>query len=229
MAVFWCSANVYAIWIGWGAPWGDFMASPARAALIPLWCMGGLLTVFLTGRKRAVSPLSSPSSKNRYVRLTSASSNVGFRSLYDRIKIAIFGASWACFLVLLARMDRKGAFVFWSGWGEEWVRSVGLIVFVVGGTLRCLAIRTREAHEVRACLASTSVYRYIRHPEYLGILSLLLGLSLVFHSGIGLWVVVLWMGVTVLRIEREEKALTCLNPGYPSYQRQTYHLLFGIY
>ena len=53
-------------------------------------------------------------------------------------------------------------------------------------------------------LVTTGLYRYIRHPRYLGAINLSLGLSLLFRSWVGLVVTFLFCGVFVSRIRDEE-------------------------
>jgi protein-S-isoprenylcysteine O-methyltransferase Ste14 len=257
MAVLWLSVNVYALLVGWGGGGESFFASPSRMGLAILWWVGGLLSVLLTGSvSKPSGAADSPifgrlkgASKNRrerqkckahgaqepehifeYVRIPSTAQRSSFDAqqvFRGALKIAVFGASWAAFLVVLSRTDRQNQFIL-AETGEA-IRALGLIVFLVGGTVRLLAIRTREASEKSNQLAVTGVYRHIRHPEYLGILLLLFGLSLVFRSAIGLCVLLVWTGVVVVRIAREETRLANADPDYVAYKMRTDRLLPSVY
>jgi protein-S-isoprenylcysteine O-methyltransferase Ste14 len=208
MAVLWLSVNVYALLVGWGGEGESFFASPSRMGLTILWSVGGLLSVLLTGG-------------------ASEPGGAADSPIFGRLKIAVFGASWAGFLVVLSRTDRQNQFIL-AETGEG-IRALGLIVFSVGGIVRLLAIRTREASEKSNQLAVTGIYRSIRHPEYLGILLLLFGLSLVFRSAIGLCVLLVWTGVVVVRMAREETRLANADPDYVAYKMRTDRLLPSVY
>jgi protein-S-isoprenylcysteine O-methyltransferase Ste14 len=53
-------------------------------------------------------------------------------------------------------------------------------------------------------LVTENVYRYIRHPRYLGIVALSIGISLTFRSWIGLLATLFFMGLLIYRIRDEE-------------------------
>ena len=236
MSALWLATNVYSLLIGWGQDTAAFFASPPRAALVTVWCVGGLLTVLFTGAASQQTPATIPASKRGrrgggrregWRRDASRAGVAVDASGSHRLKIATFGFFWALFLVGLARMDQKGFFVFPERF--EPIRYVGLLLFSLGGLLRLLAIRTRENAQASGCLAASGVYRHIRHPEYLGILLLLFGLSLLFRSGIGLGVGLFWTGVIVVRIAREEARLLSGVPGYDRYRAKTDRLLCRVY
>ncbi len=233
MSALWLATNVYSLLVGWGQDAAAFFASPPRAALVAVWCVGGLLTVLFTGGAPRQTPATTPASKRKHgrrglVRVAAVADSNGSPAFAShRLKIAAFGFFWAFFLVGLARMDQKGFFVLPER--LELIRYIGLLLFTVGGLLRLLAIRTREIAQTKRRLAASGVYRHIRHPEYLGILLLLFGLSLVFRSGICLLVGLFWTGVIVVRIAREEARLVEGVPGYDRYQAKTDRLIYRVY
>lgn len=55
-------------------------------------------------------------------------------------------------------------------------------------------------------LVTSGLYRYVRHPRYLGAVFLGVGLSLTFRSRIGLVLSSAFIGLIILRI-RDEEAL----------------------
>jgi len=231
MSVLWLATNVYSLLIGWGQETAAFFASPPRAALVVVWCIGGLLTVGFTGAVSQQAEAASPVSKRERHKRGRHDANLAAvatdSSGSHRLKIAAFGFFWGIFLVGLARMDQKGFFVFSVRF--ETIRYVGLLLFTLGGLLRLLAIRTREIAQTEHRLAASGVYRHVRHPEYLGILLLLFGLALLFRSGIGLGVGLFWAGVIVVRIAREEARLLSGVPGYDRYRAKTDRLLCRVY
>jgi len=228
MSALWLATNVYSLLIGWGPDRVAFFASPPRAALVAIWCVGGLLTVCFTGTVSQQIPAASKRGRREGGRRNSNEVAVAADSSGShRLKIAAFGFFWTTFLVGLARMDRTGFFVLPERF--EPIRYIGLLLFAFGGLLRLLAIRTREIAQANRRLATSGVYRPIRHPEYLGILLLLFGLSLLFRSGIGLLVGLCWVGVIVVRIAREEAWLLSTVPGYDRYRAKTDRLLFRVY
>jgi protein-S-isoprenylcysteine O-methyltransferase Ste14 len=69
-------------------------------------------------------------------------------------------------------------------------------------------------------VVSKGIYRYVRHPIYIGDLALLIGLELALNS----WLVILaalLVPVVLQRAVREESMLATTLPGYSLYCRQT--------
>jgi protein-S-isoprenylcysteine O-methyltransferase Ste14 len=81
------------------------------------------------------------------------------------------------------------ALVFWSG--------------VALGRQYSAEVTIQKDHQ----LITTGLYRYIRHPRYLGVICLAIGLSLVYHSWIGLVASILFLGILLLRMRDEETLL----------------------
>ncbi len=219
MAALWILSNIGALWVGWGADAAALLATPPRAGLVVVWCVGGMLTSVFTGRLSVA--VWAACIERRVVALE--------RTGWQRVKIAVFGAAWAAFLVVLAKADRTGR---WALPETLWpFRYIGLLAFVAGGGVRLWAIRAREAADARHVLATSGPYSRIRHPEYLGILLVLLGLSLVFRSVLGLAVWCVWVGVILVRIPREEREIIdgpdALD--YENHRARTARLLPGVY
>lgn len=108
-------------------------------------------------------------------------------------------------------------------------RAIGVVLFTVGlatavaGRLQLGSnwsdIETAELSRNHA-VVSHGVYRYVRHPIYIGDLTLLVGLELALNS----WLVLgaLAIAPIVLRqAVREEEALTSSLPGYKDYCART--------
>jgi protein-S-isoprenylcysteine O-methyltransferase Ste14 len=227
MTALWLSGNIAAMRMGWGD--ATFWESPIRWALILLLCANGLLMACLTGGQLGDGETDAPDLLRR------------------RFKIACFGVFWALFLVYLPACDHAGTAVFPEGGWLVPIRAVGLVFLASGGLLRLMAVRAREAAEaanparaaglakaagpMRAMtFAKTGVYHAIRHPEYLGILLVLLGWVLAFRSFWGLGVWALWIAVVGVRIRHEEaRLLDALKMPYRRYQSVTWRLVPGIY
>lgn len=76
----------------------------------------------------------------------------------------------------------------------------------------------RVSHE--QAVVANGLYRFIRHPIYVGDLLLLLGLELSLNSWLVLGVLLL-IPVVLLQAVREEKKLSRTLPGYQDYCAQT--------
>jgi protein-S-isoprenylcysteine O-methyltransferase Ste14 len=117
---------------------------------------------------------------------------------------------------------------------------VGLSITImgIGIIIRFLAIRTlghhfrtlihiREDHTV----VNTGLYRYIRHPAYLGLLISILGVTIVFQNFlIPVIVIAMLLPAILFRISYEEAAL-CKQLGreYEEYRKETWKLIPYIY
>jgi protein-S-isoprenylcysteine O-methyltransferase Ste14 len=117
------------------------------------------------------------------------------------------------------------------------VRYAGLVLFVVGSVLRMVPVfvlgrrlsglvAIQEGHE----LETGGLYRFIRHPSYLGFLLGLFGWDLVFRSVIGLLVSLLMVPPLVARMNSEEALLESeFGERYADYRRRTWRLIPFVY
>jgi protein-S-isoprenylcysteine O-methyltransferase Ste14 len=114
-------------------------------------------------------------------------------------------------LFLLPFADRRSIGVMIV---SQLVRWLGLVLCVLGFVLTSWAraalgrmysgqVTIQESHQ----LIKTGLYRYVRHPIYLGMLCFALGLSFLFRSWIGLVVMIPIVGGLLLRIKDEEGVL----------------------
>ncbi len=77
---------------------------------------------------------------------------------------------------------------------------------------------------------TTGPYRYIRHPMYLGMCLLDIGLPLIFNSWLGLAVSGLMIIAVVIRTALEDRTLKRELPGYAEYSQLVhYRLLPGVW
>ena len=117
------------------------------------------------------------------------------------------------------------------------VKLLGLTLFLTGFTMRILARRTLgkyfstklrvlEDHEI----VVNGVYRYIRHPAYLGLLCIFLAIPLLFYSLYGFILILLGIPDVLYRIRREEGMLIeRFGSIYKEYTKKTKKLLPYIY
>jgi protein-S-isoprenylcysteine O-methyltransferase Ste14 len=120
----------------------------------------------------------------------------------------------------------------------HWLRLTGLLILVLGLAIRWAAILNlgsafsanvaiRDAQRVR----TTGLYRYVRHPSYLGLVMIFLAIGVYSRNWISLAVVVLLPTLALLyRIRVEETALReAFGEQYVAYSRSTKRLIPGIY
>jgi len=114
-------------------------------------------------------------------------------------------------LFFLPFADRRSIGVMMAGQGLRWL---GLFLYGLGlaliswsrdalGRMYSGEVTIQKSHQ----LIKTGLYRYIRHPIYLGMLCSALGLSFLFRSWIGLAVMIPIVGGLLFRIRDEEAAL----------------------
>ncbi len=154
---------------------------------------------------------------------------------FDRRTTRYLGAAYGIsMLALLAAwvLDalRLGTLPLWVAW-------VGVVLALCGLLMRTWAnrvlgrfyTRTLRVAEGQA-IVQDGPYRVIRHPGYLGMILLWLGVSMATGDWIILAVVVLVIAVSYYyRIETEEKMLMSMLPGYAEYRSKTWRLIPPIY
>jgi protein-S-isoprenylcysteine O-methyltransferase Ste14 len=104
------------------------------------------------------------------------------------------------------------AFIFWSG--------------LALGRQYSAEVTIQKDHQ----LITSGPYRWIRHPRYLGVVALAVGLSLAFRSWIGLIAAPLILGALLVRIRDEEVLLHReFGKEWETYVQQSWRLLPGIF
>jgi protein-S-isoprenylcysteine O-methyltransferase Ste14 len=124
------------------------------------------------------------------------------------------------------------------GWSTVpvWVCLLGDVLVVAGLGIAMVVIAQNgyAASTVRVetgqQVVSSGVYRFIRHPMYVGSLIMMLGMPLALGSYWGLLFVIPGVAVIVFRILDEEKMLTEELAGYREYaQRVRYRLMPNVW
>ncbi len=114
-------------------------------------------------------------------------------------------------LFFIPFFDRRGIAVFDDGSLARWL-GVGLsalgyaLIFWSGlalGRQYSADVTIQSGHR----LITSSIYRYIRHPRYMGVIALSVGISCVFRSWIGLAASVVFLAVLLFRLRDEEAVL----------------------
>ena len=117
------------------------------------------------------------------------------------------------------------------------LNTLGLALFVVGMTIAFVAVFTlrrsysgtlviREDHQ----LITHGIYRYTRHPVYLGVIMAILGLPIFASSLYGLLIMLVLIPIFLYRIGMEERLLTEeFGDAYRDYQETTSKLVPFIY
>ncbi|MBN1247124.1 MAG: isoprenylcysteine carboxylmethyltransferase family protein [Anaerolineae bacterium] len=102
--------------------------------------------------------------------------------------------------------------VFWSG--------------VALGSMYSKEVTIQADHR----LVTTGLYARLRHPRYLGVLLLALGLSLIFRSWVGLVATVALVPVLVMRIRDEEQSLAAeFGEAWAAYLARSWRLVPGVW
>lgn len=144
-------------------------------------------------------------------------------------KMVITGAFLALFaMAVFSAYDHR------MGWSSvpAWVSVLGDVLVATGlGIAMLVVIQNAYAGatvtvETGQTVASSGVYKFVRHPMYVGNLIMMIGIPLALGSYWGLLFVIPGQAVIVFRIVDEEKLLTQQLTGYREYtQRVRYRLV----
>ncbi len=137
-------------------------------------------------------------------------------------------------LFLIPFFDRRGLLVFENG---DILRWVGVPLAALGFTLifwSGLALGRQYSADVTIQsghkLITSSIYRFIRHPRYLGVMGLAVGVASIFRSWIGLIASVVLVGVLLFRIRDEEAVMRReFAAGWEDYCKSSWRLIPYVY
>jgi len=198
-----------AVW-GWGG-FGAFFDNPARTALVLLTGVMVIASLFSEGGLR-----------------TGEREDRGNRWIFIPVAVITLLAGW-----LPAWCDRTDTLTV----DGDAVRWFGVVVFAVGGVLRLgpVFVLGRRFSGLVAIqpghtLVTTGMYAKIRHPSYLGLITMSLGWALAFRSVLGVVLAVLVIGPLIARMNSEERLLgEQFGTEYAAYKARTYRLIPGVY
>ncbi|HLB58834.1 MAG TPA: isoprenylcysteine carboxylmethyltransferase family protein [Bdellovibrionota bacterium] len=117
------------------------------------------------------------------------------------------------------------------------LKGIGLGLSILGFCIRLLAMRTlgqqytmfvtiREGHR----LVAHGIYKYVRHPGYLGQFVFLLGFVMLMGSVWGFLMYLFWVATQIYRMYVEERVLVeHLGDQYKNYQKKTKRLIPWIF
>ena len=177
-----------------------------------IWCALELLLALITRTRRGAGKVQDRGS---------------MLLLWITIFASITAARFARALVPAARIPHA-----------DWLKPLGLAVFLSGFLLRLAAIlnlgrafSVNVAIRAEQTVQTTGLYRIVRHPSYLGLLIIFLGIGLETRSWLSLIILLVPFTAALLyRIRVEESALLAhFGEDYATYAAKTSRLLPGIY
>jgi protein-S-isoprenylcysteine O-methyltransferase Ste14 len=122
--------------------------------------------------------------------------------------------------------------------GTAWIRYAGLAIMVLGVAIRWTAVLSlgrafSASVAIRAGqqLYTEGLYRWVRHPSYLGLLMILAAIGVHTHNWTGFAIILIpSFAALSYRIHVEEKALkAAFGNAYELYSSNTKRLIPGVY
>lgn len=212
--IMYVSMTLIPLLVGWGLddPGGLFR-NPARAAYVGLAVFGSL-SVFVP--RLNVQPFAQGS------------------QVVGRKLTQAYLVSGIVLLLFLPCADRRGWLVFADSPELRWA---GVALALLGSAVRVAGlwwlgkqfsgyVTLQQNHQ----LVQQGIYRYVRHPMYLGAVIATTGLGLVFRSWL-VFAILIWNLVFVLlRIGQEERLLgEHFGTEFASYRRHSWRLFPHVY
>ena len=152
----------------------------------------------------------------------------GTRRLVWRFTSIGYNIAWIPVIFDFGRLVTLGGWLTWVGVA---IMIFGVIfrqyVIAFLGKFFTATIQIKKDHE----LVQTGPYRYIRHPSYLGILILSLGLGIAMANWISLLICIVLPAISLMRrIKFEEKELEQhFGQQYQDYRKNTWRVIPFIY
>lgn len=191
--------------------WRAFFSHPPLIAAALVMVLLSVTAVFAGG---SLSPGIREDRSNRWV-------------LFPIIVLGLAGA------FVPAWTDRIG---FWTIDGDA-VRWAGVALTLIGGALRLAPVfilghrfSGLVAIQPNHTLVTGGLYRYVRHPSYLGLIVTSIGWALAFRSLVGVLLALCSIPPIVARIRSEEALLRSeFGSDYEAYRAKTFRLIPGLY
>ena len=158
----------------------------------------------------------------------------------DNLMIAILILNFSQPFLFIIAYYKNILFIsqYFTFWNTSWVGYTGIVILIVGGIIMIISriqlgifaipvLIIEEEHQ----LITKGIYKYIRHPMYLGTILALLGPFLAFRSIIMLILTMVFYIVLIIkRMAKEEKMLIdAFGEEYISYMKQTKRLIPLLY
>lgn len=184
--------------VGWGLGGiPQFFSLPARSGyawVVALFSIAVGVQAYSTvegirGKKGAEGKLITRQTIVRYVLELSLYIAMFFVPLFDQQAIGVFNPGNIPRWIGVALCLLGYGLIYWSG--------------VALGRQYSADVTIQENHQ----LITNSIYRTIRHPRYLGIIALSIGISFVFRSWIGLLATIFFLALLLYRIKDEESVM----------------------
>jgi protein-S-isoprenylcysteine O-methyltransferase Ste14 len=139
-------------------------------------------------------------------------------------------------IVIAAGFDDRHAVLVVSG-SSDFLRYLGLVVFPIGFIMMTWAAASlgrqfsvQVTLQTDHRLVTDGLYRYLRHPRYLGIMLFNCGVALVFNSGLALLFVAALTLVLLWRIHDEEAFMRqAFGTEWETYSRTSWRLIPFVY
>jgi protein-S-isoprenylcysteine O-methyltransferase Ste14 len=171
-----------------------------------------------------------------YLNLSLRSS--GKRSINDNLDKGSMSAIWRVIAITNTIAILSAVFIRFPLSGSAVFQYSGLIILLLGIVLRLYSVsylgryftvdvNISKEHE----LVSTGIYKFIRHPSYLGSIISFTGFGLSLNNWISFVIIIIAIpAVMIYRIKIEEKALSeRFGEGYELYKLSTKRLIPFIY
>jgi len=135
-----------------------------------------------------------------------------FIPFFDRRDLVVFGDSGIARWLGVTLSALGFILVFWSG--------------LALGRQYSADVTIQEGHH----LITNSIYRYIRHPRYLGVIALSVGVSCIYRSWIGLVASLIFLVILLYRMKDEESLMHKEFGGeWEAYYKRSWRLIPYLY
>lgn len=113
----------------------------------------------------------------------------------------------------------------------------GLLISIIGIIIGLIAINTHEKGNFNirpdikenCSLITHGIYRYIRHPMYLSVLTMMFGVMLIYFTLYEIVLYALLVVVMLVKLSYEESLWQCHSLEYEEYKKKTKRLIPYIF
>lgn len=143
--------------------------------------------------------------------------------MQDKTAGALFVLAQVVLLTALALLPNRADWPTpaWLRWTGDAIGTVGILLVLVAASRLGSALTPTPVPVERGELATTGLYRFVRHPIYSGVLLVVVGLTLRSGSWLSLAVALLTVGFFCWKASWEEARLRVKFPGYGDYADRT--------